>query len=105
MLSLYELALWVKAETGHEWFEHPAASRMLEAAIDARLARQRAGKGEQVFKPGELPETRIVAAGSDDPREMGLALETLQFHGLKRNGYAKQLFEVLRRAEKDADDK
>jgi hypothetical protein len=33
-----------------------------------------------VFAPGELPATRVVAPGTDDPDAIGMAIETLVFH-------------------------
>jgi hypothetical protein len=47
--------------------------------ITARLARLKPA-GDAVFKPGELPAARLVAPDSDDPEQIGLALEAVEFH-------------------------
>jgi hypothetical protein len=96
MTRISEFATWVSIGTGHEWHAHAAAMRTLAKAITAHLARLRAGlPGEAVttypdgtssasapavFGPGELPSTRVVAPGTDDPDAIGLAIETLVFH-------------------------
>jgi hypothetical protein len=61
-------------QTGQNWRTHPAANAVLRHAINARLARTKKS-GPETFAPGELPDSRAVAPGSDDPQIMGIALE------------------------------
>jgi hypothetical protein len=77
--AIADLAIWVRIQTNRDWHSHPAANRVLRDAITTYLARLKPS-GEPVFAPGELPTVRLVAAGSDDPEAMGLALEALVFH-------------------------
>jgi hypothetical protein len=80
MAGINALARLVKVQTGHNWYDHAAANCVLRHAISARLERMKRGTEEAVFNPGELPTVRLVAAGSDDPRDMGLAVEAVEFH-------------------------
>jgi hypothetical protein len=80
MAGIGALAHLVRIQTGRNWYDHAASNRVLRHAITARLERMKGGTDEAVFHPGELPVVRLVAAGSDDPREMGLALEAVDFH-------------------------
>jgi hypothetical protein len=68
------LGVLTRTQTGHDWRTHPAANAVMRHAFNARLARTKQA-GPETFAPGELPSTRIVAAGSDDPQTMGVALE------------------------------
>jgi hypothetical protein len=79
MAAIGELAVLVRLQTNHAWHSHPAANRVFRHALTARLARLKPS-GEPVFAPNELPTVRLVAAGSDDPEAMGLALEAVEFH-------------------------
>lgn len=80
-VAVVNFAALVRLQTGHAWHSHPAASRVMRQAIISRLARLKGGwEEEAAFAPGELPTARIFAPGSDDPREMGLALEAAEFY-------------------------
>jgi hypothetical protein len=79
MAAVGRFAALVRLQTRQEWHRHPAAHRVLRHEITARLARLKP-EGEPVFLSGELPTARLVAAGSDDPEAMGLALEAVDFH-------------------------
>ena len=72
-------AVLTSLQTGHKWHAHPAAHRVLRQIILSHLARFKPA-GDAVFAPGELPSARLVAPDSDDPEQIGLALEALQFH-------------------------
>jgi hypothetical protein len=80
MAAVENLAVLVRLQTCHEWHSHPAANRVLRHAIVARLARLKGGGEEASFAPDELPKARLVAPESDDPRDMGVALEAVDFH-------------------------
>jgi hypothetical protein len=101
------LAQLVKIQTGHSWFDHPAATSVMKHAIDARLARMMGGDGEATFLPDELPpkEIRFLAAGSDDPRMMAVALNTIaefdNAFGVKRRGLAKQVLNQVMTGKKE----
>jgi hypothetical protein len=70
------LGVLVRTQTGQDWRTHPAANAIMRHAFNALLARTKEA-GPEIFAPGELPipSRRIVAAGSDDPQTMGVALE------------------------------
>jgi hypothetical protein len=100
--AVRELTTYVRLQTGHDWFAHPAAARVLQYAITARLSRLKP-EGEAIFAPGELPTARLVAQGSDDPEAMGLGLEAVEFHRpelpreRKRQLRAQTIREIRRR--------
>lgn len=66
----------VEMQCGHRWSEHPATARVLQIAIVALLGRYGAREGLK-FDPEELPEVRLVAAGSDDPDVMAIGIEAV----------------------------
>jgi hypothetical protein len=66
----------VEMQCGHRWSEHPATARVLQIAIVALLRRYGARDGLK-FGPGELPDVRLVAAGSDDPDVMAIGIEAV----------------------------
>lgn len=70
------LGVMTRTQTGQDWRTHPAANAVIRHAFNALLARTQQA-GAETFAPGELPlpSMRIVAAGSDDPHTMGVALE------------------------------
>lgn len=72
-------AVWTSIETGHKWHAHPAAHRVLRQTILSNLARVKPD-GDPAFRPDELPKHRVVAPGSADPQEIGMALEAFLFH-------------------------
>jgi hypothetical protein len=74
MTEMAILASFTRMQTGQDFRTHPGANAVLRYAINARLARTKA-EGPEKFAPGELPSRRSVAAGSDDPQTMGVALE------------------------------
>jgi hypothetical protein len=76
MMAVAQLADLVELQTGRAWYEHPAAASALCHAIQARLARM-TWPGEATFGPDELPAERLV--GATDPREMGTALEAIDW--------------------------
>jgi hypothetical protein len=80
--SIVPLSVYVNLQTGHRWYDHAAAARVFLHAITARLTRiiGQPDLTTATFAPGELPTNRLVAAGSDDPAEMGRAVESVQFH-------------------------
>jgi hypothetical protein len=88
MSELVILASWTKTQTGQDWRTHPAANSVLKYAINARLARMRKS-GPETFAPGELPENRMVAPGSNDPESMGLSLEA-RLDGMMRQWAARK---------------
>jgi hypothetical protein len=94
----------VKIQTTQTWHAHPAATRVLRRAINVALARIMPGGDPNaidnaVFAPGELPIVRLVAQGSDDPDEMGIALEAVVHHA---GGWSPQSqIEILKNAKVD----
>jgi hypothetical protein len=68
------LAILTEQLTKQDWRTHPAANAVLRYAINALLAREKES-GAETFAHGELPTKRLVAASSDDPQTMGVALE------------------------------
>jgi hypothetical protein len=68
------LAFMTRWQTRKDFRTHPAANAVLRHALNAWLARTKES-GPETFAPGELPSRRFVAAGSDDPQTMGIALE------------------------------
>jgi hypothetical protein len=66
----------VKRQCGHRWSKHPATARVLQLAINALLARYGAREGLK-FAPGELPDVRPVAAGTDDPGAIAIGVEAV----------------------------
>jgi hypothetical protein len=83
--AITPLSLYVSMETGRAWHTHAAAAAVLLHALMARIIRITAKRltgdlREAAFAPGELPETRLFAAGSDDPRDIGLVIESIEFH-------------------------
>jgi hypothetical protein len=84
----------VRVQTGHEWNQHPGSHRTLCDAIATKLARLKP-EGDPVFGPDELPKSRLVAPGSDDPKTMGVALEAMVFHPPEIS--LEQLFEMLQK--------
>jgi hypothetical protein len=72
-----KLSDFVRLDTGKEWHAHAAAQWALRFGITAYLQRNRPA-GDRMFKPGELPSTRLV--GSDDPEGIGIGLESAIFH-------------------------
>jgi hypothetical protein len=75
------LAVLVRLQTGHAWFEHPGAAAVLRQAVASRLARM-SPPGSPVFQPDELPTAKLVVipTGQEDPAAIGAALEALDFH-------------------------
>ncbi len=74
MTEVAMLAFMTEWQTHQDWRTHPAANAVLRHALNAMLARTKEA-GPETFAPGELPSRRYVAAGSDDPQTMGVALE------------------------------
>jgi hypothetical protein len=74
MTEMAMLAFMTQWQTGQDCRTHPGANAVLRHALNAWLARTKKS-GPETFAPGELPTRRFVAAGSDDPQTMGLALE------------------------------
>jgi hypothetical protein len=66
----------VEMQCGHHWSEHPATARVLQLAINALLARYGA-REDLKFAPGELPDVRLIAAGTDDPGVMAIVIEAI----------------------------
>jgi len=66
----------VEMQCGHRWSQHPATARVLQLAINALLARYGA-REDLKFAPGELPDVRLVAAGTDDPGVMAISIEAV----------------------------
>jgi hypothetical protein len=66
----------VEMPCGHRWSEHPTTARVLQLAINALLARYGA-REDLKFAPGELPDVRPVAAGSDDPSAIAIGIEAV----------------------------
>jgi hypothetical protein len=75
-MEMTQLATLVSGETNQDFRTHPAANAVLRYAINARLARTKA-EGPEKFAPGELRKNRWIAAGSDDPQIIGVAMETV----------------------------
>jgi hypothetical protein len=94
--AIEDLADLVKAQTGHSWNQHSAANRVLREAIVARLQRQ-TGAEEATFQREELPSVRLVAAGSDDPSAMALALEAIVEFDLRRQDEREKELVTMRR--------
>jgi hypothetical protein len=69
------LAFMTRWQTRQDFRTHPAANAVLRHALNAWIARTKKS-GPETFAPAELPNfRRFVAAGSDDPQTIGLALE------------------------------
>jgi hypothetical protein len=68
---------FIRIDTRKEWHTHAAAHWVMRCGITAYLQRVRPD-GERVFRPGELPPTRLVA--SDDPEAIGIGLESIIAH-------------------------
>jgi hypothetical protein len=66
----------VEMQCGHQWSQHPATARVLQLAINALFARYGA-REELKFAPGELPDVRLVGAGTDDPGAMAIGIEAV----------------------------
>jgi hypothetical protein len=66
----------VEMQCGHRWSEHPTTARVLQLAMNALLARYGA-RDDLKFAPGELPDVRLVAAGSDDPSVIAIGIEAV----------------------------
>jgi hypothetical protein len=113
MAKIDKMAAWVKIETRHDWHAHPAAMAVLRSAIAAHMARLRSRlPGQEVvekpdgtsaapapatFAAGELPVTRVVAPGTDDPDAIGMAIETLVFHTPPETPERRRRIEEARR--------
>jgi plasmid stability protein len=61
----------VEMQCGHRWSEHPTTARVLQLAMNALFARYGA-REDLKFAPGELPDVRLVDAGTDDPGVMAI---------------------------------
>jgi plasmid stability protein len=91
-MEMTALANLAGTQTRQDFRTHPGANAVLRYAINARLARTRA-EGEEKFAPGELPKNRVVAPDSDDPKIIGVAMETfLQAHLDHRDKNIKSLW-------------
>jgi hypothetical protein len=104
--EIESLITLTEMQCGRHWNEHPPTARVLQLAINARLARYGARDGLR-FAPGELPDIRLVAAGSDDPEAMAIGIEAVvhnktdlseRFHALER--HRRQQHERKAREEK-----
>jgi hypothetical protein len=81
------LAILVKSETGHDWYNHPARLRIFEEAIAAYFKRLKASPpldGKPEFAPGELPEQQMLP--SDKLQEKGVGLEVIAHFIISRRG-------------------
>jgi hypothetical protein len=74
MAEMAMLAFMTEWQTGQDCRTHPGANAVLRHALNAWLAHTKKS-GPECFAPGELPNRRFVAPGSDDPQTIGLALE------------------------------
>ena len=79
--AIARLAGWVEAQTKRYWHSHPAAIRVLQDAIAARLERLRGGVKDADFTLDEMPKSdRLVAlVAAADQRKWGPALEAIDF--------------------------
>jgi hypothetical protein len=66
----------VELQCGRRRSKHPATARVLQLAINALLARYGA-RQDLKFAPGELPDVRLVAAGTDDPATIAIGVEAV----------------------------
>lgn len=63
--EIAELIELVETQCGHRWSKHPATARALQLSIAALLARY-AARADLELVPGQLPDFRLVAAGTAD---------------------------------------
>lgn len=100
MRAVERLCDWVLLQTGCSWYTDPFTNQILRRAITARIARS---LPENVYSaaPGNRP-VRLIA--SDNPEEIGLGLEALDFrheddHELRKRAKAaaeESIQEILR---------
>ena len=76
MTAVGALADLVHQQTGHHWYDHPAANRILRAAIVSRLTRLSPGSADATFASEEATQQIII---SSSPEMIGTGLEAVEF--------------------------
>jgi hypothetical protein len=83
LAAISRLTVWVERQTRQRpWHSHPAAIRVLQDAIVARLERIRGGVKDAEFTWDELSgdARRRGLVGTADQRTWGPALEAIDLH-------------------------